>query len=450
MAQMYNVFNKECFRLSDVPIYIDNVDLYLAEAYFIYSRIHDEHSSQIQELKTLASNTLSKVRKQSIENIMNATADNLSNIQAIRSILKPNITVDSMMNIRHHAKDSINSYLKDYRYLRRDWTGDERSEKQLLSIKESLTEAISNIEDKRNALFLGAGVGRIAFDIADMFEEVYATDRSFSMAWHYYKLLSEDIIFYEINRKNVSASDKQVEQIVASLSHVKDMDYDTIKKRASKIQYFVSDVLNLPLHDQSISCIFSIYFSDVIALRLWLPEIKRVLKAGGIFVHYGPLDYFFEDIREMLTCEEFRVMFEENDFVTLKDEFVETEHLATSSMTNKIYNNWLLVVKYEPRAERITKLNLEDVLKICSEVIYDIHGLISNKDDVTIANLQMPSGEVFAGAENVLDLLRFIDGEKNISTILKNLSGIYTNVNETELLDIINILIDKGLISIIA
>jgi len=152
-------------------------------------------------------------------------------------------------------------------------------------------------------------LGRIACELTTIFDRVYATDKSYSIAYFFKKLFEEDIYFYEINNIDVASSRNMMRHLKASFtppSNKKVKNQEFIKK-AEKVNYFVSDVTNLPLENQSLSAFISIYFTDVVALKLYFTELVRVLKPNGLFVHFGPLAYAFESITERLFPDDIRL-----------------------------------------------------------------------------------------------------------------------------------------------
>jgi carnosine N-methyltransferase len=439
-------------NISGISVHIDDPDAFLAETYSLYSQILLNHTKQLNRLRSTATAATSMVRQGSLLRIAQAMESNLSSIKDILHALEPHVKVTELAKVHLNPTDNLTGYLKDYAYLRRDWSGSLRSERQLNTIRDTLERIVlSHLVDTQSSLFLGAGVGRIAFELTDHFERVYATDKSFSMAWHYHKLKTNTISFYEINHKNIATVDEQVHLINASPLHV--AEKNVVQRRLDKLEYFISDALSLPFEDQTLSSVFSIYFSDVIALKLWLPEIKRVLKKDGVFVHFGPLDYFFEDVTEMLTCEEVRAVFEDNDFVILADEFTETEHLPSDSlMANKLYNNWIFAAQYEPKTPMIQDVDFETVLTINNKVKYRVSGMLSNEGDTTSTVLEMPNGEVYVGADSVVDILRFIDGIRSIDIVANCISQHYgtealTSEEKNALLGVCKTLLGKGVLS---
>src|SRR5690606_26294833 len=139
-------------------------------------------------------------------------------------------------------------------------------------------------------------------------------DKSYSMIWHIKELMKNDLYeFYQPRIKNVIKLDNVAQK------HIAYIDDERKNIITSKIDFFVADIFDLPFESNEIDCIFSIYFTDVIALKLWFQKIDNILKNKGLFVHFGPLDYFFSDETEMLTAEEIRLYFEDKNYITLVD-----------------------------------------------------------------------------------------------------------------------------------
>lgn len=443
---MSSIFKDSAIQIGNISVYIQNADSYFAEAYYLYSQIVRNHTSQILGLKNVLQNTKSSKRVLAIKNIIEAKEYNLESLRQIIQILKPLVKPEHLVSINPNPNDNVVDYLKDYHYLRRDWAGESKNEKQLRVVCEKLSEVIREKKDLATALFLGAGVARIPYDLSDYFDEIYATDKSFSMVWHFHEICERELSFYEINSKNVATVSDHTDLLKVSIRKFE----KNWEKKLEKLNYFVSDVLNQPFKDDSISAVFSIFFTDVIALKLWLPEVKRILKDGGSFIHLGPLDYFFSDQREMLTCEEVREVFEENGFVVTKDEFFETTHLASSrAMSNKTYTNWLFAAEIQKKES--DKINHSSVLKIKEKASYSINGNITSKGYETFTQLHMPDGTSYEGAETVVDILKLIDGKRSIQDILNEMTSVFGDEVEEQkesILKILESLVAKGVLKI--
>lgn len=327
------MYNKEYSEIDGVKIYIENIESYIAESYLLLAN-HNRYN----EL-SLHKYINQEKRKEYFNSLLQAYLHNYNNIRELLAKVKPYVEIDNILNVNTSRDNVVNTTLKDYVYLQRDWCyyedGESQIEKTVQSIKTVLPSGMEN------ALFLGCGVGRLAVEFANIFQKVLATDKSYSMVWHINKLLSEtNFEFYTPQEKNVYSLENIAQKHTASISA-------SLKTQIKdNVDFFVSDVLNLPLEKNSLDAVFSIYFTDVIALKLWFEKINNIIKKDGYFIHFGPLDYFFSAESEMLTAKEFRTFFEENGYETVVDEIIETSHLNDSnSLVYKVYRNWLFVAK---------------------------------------------------------------------------------------------------------
>lgn len=391
-----------------IPIYVEDFATYATEAYSLYTRIINNHTKQAVDLSN--STTDKESRKIAIKNIDQAIRHNLESLFEIQKILEPHVNPKILVDFHLNGGDDTSGYLKDYRYLKRDWSWDELSEKQLLSIngalKACLSPQIQSMDE--DALFLGAGVGRVAFDLAHLFKRVYVTDKSFSMAYHFNQLKSKDLEFYEINYKNIYSNLDSARKVKVTM-YPGHFERSYVHNIFNKLEYFISDVTRLPFPDHSISNIFSVYFSDVLALKLWLPEVKRILRPNGLFVHFGPLDYFFNDITQMLSAGEFKKVFERNGFESLQDETVDTFHLAIpNSWSSKLYTNWLYSARMVGNPKRKPEITMETLLKLADGVHYTVEGRISMGENSEYWELNFSDGMIYEGGENIVEILKII------------------------------------------
>ena len=327
------VYSKEFVEIDGVKIFIENINSYIAESYFLLYNHNKFNQYRLQKYID------QEKRKEYFNILIEAYLCNYNNIREILSNIKNFSEVDEILDVITNKGNVFNSTLKDYLYLQRDWCyyseGERQIESSVKTIKNSLPSGL------KNALFIGCGAGRLAVEFSDIFDKIYATDKSYSMIWHINKLLSEKRFeFYTPQEKNVYSLENVAQKHSAFIPE--DLK-NTIKE---KVDFFVSDVLELPIEEESMDAIFSIYFTDVIALKLWFDQITGKLKEDGYFIHFGPLDYFFSDESEMLTAVEFKDFFEKNGYETIADQILETSHLNDSnSFSYKVYRNWLYVAR---------------------------------------------------------------------------------------------------------
>lgn len=327
------MYNKKYSEIDGVKIFIDNIENYIAESYLLLSS-HNKYNEF-----SLHKYINQEKRREYFDSLVQAYLHNYNNIRELLAILKPYTDVDNILNTNTSKDSVVGITLKDYIYLQRDWCYYEDGETQIEKTVRSIQKVLPT--DMENALFLGCGVGRLAVEFTNVFKKVLATDKSYSMIWHINKLLSEaNFEFYTPQEKNIYSLENVAQKHTASIS-------DSLKTQIKdNVDFFVSDVLNLPLEQNCIDAVFSIYFTDVIALKLWFEKINSIIKKDGYFIHFGPLDYFFSAESEMLTAKEFRAFFEENGYKTVLDEIIETSHLNDSnSLVYKVYRNWLFVAK---------------------------------------------------------------------------------------------------------
>ncbi|WP_027393254.1 hypothetical protein [Aquimarina latercula] len=408
------IFNKECTSFGDVSVYLEEKDLhnYYAESFYLLnSHLKYLHYNINKFSKT------PKSRTEYYELLYKAFSHNAKEITKLVDLLGSNVDLSAYTNIRPNKTDDTQMLLKDYFYLSRDWSDLDSGENQVNKINEEIKTELSKLKfDTSNALLLGAGSGRFAVDLLDVFDKVYATDKSFSMVWHFQELLKgKSIDFYKPQTKNILKLENVAQKYSAKIPE-KDLP------KANKVNYFVSDVLNLPFEEKTVNAIFSIYFTDVIALKLWYNQVNKTLTDNGIFIHFGPLDYFFSSEMEMLTAEEFRQFFENNGYTTLVDKVIETPHLEDeNSMTYKVYRNWFFVAQKQEKKALNIQIENDSILKITRTLSFETKGVISSEGKKELDTvLELPTG-AFEGASPVIEILREIDGSKNYAQVLDSL-----------------------------
>ena len=186
------------------------------------------------------------------------------------------------------------------------------------------------------------------------------------------------------------------------------------------------------------------------ALKLWFGEIDRVLTDNGLFIHFGPLDYFFGDIREMLTAEEFRQFFEAKGYRTLVDRVVEAPHLDDpNSNSLKGYRNWFFIAQKQTVERPSFAINQDSILHIKKPIPYRREGLLQHGEQETDVILGLPQGE-FEGAGAVMVILQFVDGKNTFAQIIEQLNAAgYTVDDPTEIRDLLLSFLYQGVLEII-
>ena len=230
-------------------------------------------------------------------------------------------------------------------------------------------------------------------------------------------------MLYELNMKNILNSSHVCVQHIASMSK-SSKRVENYLKSASRINYFVSDARQTPLPDNSVSLYVSSYFTDVMALRLFFNEVDRLLEDGGLFVHIGPLDYFFQEPTELLSANEIICEFEKANYVTLVNHTVQTGHLESDySLQNIVYKNWIFVCQKRVRT-KVTfdkSLTFSSVLCIHSATTYQIHGGSSKHETYYLNNTSKGlSREV---SSSLFKIIMLLDGKKSLAEVFKELKN---------------------------
>jgi|GEM_PF-7131539 len=203
-----------------------------------------------------------------------------------------------------------NNYGYNFNYLTRDWSQPLNPEVELTL--ENLKKIFKKYKPQGEAAFLGFGTGRFAAEFADQFDALWGVDSSFGQIAQFSSLLERAISLWEVNTKNQVNSKKLAKKVTASVP-------DKLKSKSKAINYIWADTLNSPFKDNHFDWIVSIYFSDVKPLPKLLAEVKRILKPGGYFLHYGPLHYHFNKIEHHYAYDEFKQFFVDNKFEILYD-----------------------------------------------------------------------------------------------------------------------------------
>lgn len=316
-----------------IPVLLKNPRQFLADSYILYSKHIESVNYKCQLLhKTNNSNFDKRIKAL------------LMNNKIFSELVKE---IETKIERKDIAMSSVgpNSalYLNDFRYLRRDWSGDEESEYEVNSIVERIRDAIdTNILRDDKSLFLGGATGRLTIDLLDFFDQAVVMDRSLSMAKMFYEISNGCIDFFDIRHKNSTSLENS---LVFNSVNIKKIKPNFNKW--DKLQYIVSDATQIPYEDRHFGSIFSIYFTDVLPITILIKQVIRLLKPGGIFVHFGPLEYHFKGIEYMLTAEEIREIFAGLGFKILVNDTTDfLPHLySKGSLQKKSYKNWIFVCR---------------------------------------------------------------------------------------------------------
>jgi carnosine N-methyltransferase len=319
-----------------IPVLLENAQTYLTSFHRTCQEYCDRVMAQIQAVDRAAADR--PERRQIIDRYQLALATHAGIMQSLMADVKPHLQSTTLAA----GKLPDIPYGSRLSYVRRDWCGEEICETELATIQETLRALAHTIDAPRNkTLVLGAGVGRTAWDLCDWLPDVTAVDLSCTMACLFDRVLEAPFDVYQINRSNTLRTEDLVQR-----KTTQPPARQAKENRNGRFRYWIADAQQLPLPDQSMDVVISIYFTDVLPLDQLLKEVKRVLKSGGIFIHYGPLEYHFEDFAASLSAEEVRDQLASHHFHITEERTVASTHLATSGqMVHHIFDNWAFSAK---------------------------------------------------------------------------------------------------------
>ncbi len=424
-----------------VPILVNNSTKYLASVFCTLTQyvksINEKYDDMAQKV------TINPIAKSRVLAISHATKNNNKLFEEILLLIDPYFSKKDLFDALNE-NDSI-PYTIGLDYIRRDWCWVNEGEKEIDQMRIALVNIINELEINGNALFMGGGTGRIAYELQAYFQYLTVIDYSLTMSFLFYKLLEEDIVFYDIAKKNVVHNRDIIRPMKASLTPpTKNKSFSTLPK--SNLMYYVADAKHIPLPDNSISVYFSIYFTDVIPLSQLIPELKRVLRNKGYFVHLGPLDYHFTETVEMYSGNEIVELFSSQGFKLIKKDSVYTKHCAVgNSLCTKTYNN--LIYCFQLEQEFSNKLEEDMILEMNQTYIVKTEVSMGNNVNTEI---HFANGEVYEGAELVVLILQEINGENTVLNLLTLFREKVSPSKEEEkkLLDILKGFVKSGILRV--
>lgn len=412
-------------RLGGAPVLVAEPQRQLVRACIQLERHRRQQVAEARALVEAAAR--SPERATLLDAIHRAIHDNLALHASLQDELLSHVSAADVLaeaaDGAHHASDGPAPYLTTLDYLRRDWCGEPEAERELAAVRGAIEPLLrERAPDRRRVLVLGAGAGRLAWDLGALFDEVCAVDLSVMMAHQLAAVCAGDRALWALDTTSCLRREALARPLRASLGAAGD-DADTRRRRRERVSYVVADAARLPLPDGSISAVVSAFFTDVAPLSSWLGEVRRVLAPNGAFVHFGPLEYHFRDRAHHLAADEVRRRFLDAGFEIAGEDWVRTTHLSpASTMAPRLYDCWSLcaVVRASSAARPgPPAVGLETVLAIQDELRYDLRGVLAHGIDRPVdASLQLPSGERFEGAVDVLDILRLLDGRRSVREVI--------------------------------
>lgn len=318
-------------------------------------------------------------------------------------------------------------------YLSRDWIKNPDYD-QIALIVNRITERLTElgIGTASRAFFPGCGSGRYAVELGERYDQVLACDYSFPMIWSILHLHEKR--HWEIFHKNTRNCRRVADTLESHQLEMTEQQADLIER---KIRFFVADALKNGIESHTVDHLYSIYFTDVLPLRIWFQEVDRLLAENGLYIHFGPLEYFFSNENEMYTAEEVRLSFQAHGYTILADEFLETRHLyAAGSMAYRVYDNWLFIAQKPPRKPITPDVQIQ---------LHEDAEMSSTGEQYTLAfhdrHFTLPSV--------IFDLLQIFHAPQTLQVALRRMDlENLDNESETQLLAILQELADSNILII--
>jgi carnosine N-methyltransferase len=391
----------------DVPVLIKNPSAFLARTFIYNDNFIRYHQGKIAEIAAIINS--GQGRAPHLLQLQTAMESNLGYLKVLQDAINPFIKKEELFDLLQ-SKEEISFYGGTLDYLKRDWTWGEDGERELKLIYDTLAGFVEKYPelDKSKALVIGAGAGRTAWDLCKLYDDVYAVDSSFCLVSYFHALLRNNIRFYHVNDRNVYSVNEIAMPYEASLHPPIAVDKPSTK---GKMTFFAGYATKIFLPSASLNLVTSIYFTDILPFRDLLKEVSRLLKPGGLFMHFGPLGYHFANPENCFSAEEIKEILQDNHFSIREEARVVASHTYSGvSMTMNVLNNWAFVAvkNEEPVAEIISATTS---LKLSHRVNYDIKGaLLENGEEESVVTIRLNDGELFQGSALVLDILRLCNG----------------------------------------
>ncbi|WP_131804600.1 class I SAM-dependent methyltransferase [Mycobacteroides abscessus] len=310
-----------------------------AAAYYWLQGAISDTKSKIDALNsTMWSPEASNIHRQ---NLIEAYTSNLHVLQRLEAQVEPSVDVATLYRASKNSSTE-NDYGDFSFYLERDWSGHDGAECQIRVIECALDYALEQANAEYDSLaVLGAGMGRFAIDYSKLFDRSVAFDSSLTMALAYKLASTLPFSYYDIRRRNSLTPAGQLQKFM-TISQAAPRAHSGI----CPLTYIVADARRMPITSGEISVVLSVFFTDVVPLRTLLREVRRILKDGGIFVHFGPLHFHFNDARSLISVEEIRDVLVWSGFEIVHEDWVDTrEHRKPAGLFSYMFHNWCFAAR---------------------------------------------------------------------------------------------------------
>jgi SAM-dependent methyltransferase/uncharacterized protein YbaR (Trm112 family) len=408
----------------EIPVLVPEPEAHLARAFVDLSALIDETKARHARLDAAVSEQ--PERETALRALAEAFAGNLESAAKWRRVVADHVTHEALLAA---SRAPSRGYTNPYGYLLRDWGGGVLAEREIDVVRRSVVEHLNWPAGRTGTIaVLGAGVGRIARELESISERVVAVDLSILMALGFHQLGKRDCHFFEIRDSNCKRSEERVRAFDGAAT------FESFGAR-DKLAYVVGDCGALPVADQSVAAIVSVYFTDVVSLPELLRTVRRVLVPGGRFVHFGPLQYHgaADDPSLRLAADELLLAFESAGMRIESQTWTSSSHLASSAndMRRVAYDNLVFSAVLEPRAAD-GAVGLASVLALRGPVTLRTTTRLAPRAAAVEGTTLHWGAEDAEVEETIVHLVKEIDGEKSIAQLFDALERSGYHLGESD------------------
>ncbi|MCA9708513.1 MAG: hypothetical protein KDK70_21870, partial [Myxococcales bacterium] len=190
-----------------IPVLVAEPEIELARLYMQHDHHLRRQAERAQALERRAVEVPS--RADALRGLAKALRANAARVEAARQALRPYLAVDDVVEAGR-APDFI-GYASTLEYLERDWCGLPEGEHELEVILGEVHAALGAAGDPEGlVVVLGAGAGRVAWELRRRFARVVAVDASLTMAQHFHAVLDGPVPFHAIATSSTWADEDLV------------------------------------------------------------------------------------------------------------------------------------------------------------------------------------------------------------------------------------------------
>lgn len=229
---------------------------------------------------------------------------------------------------RHAGGLNLNAIV---RHLVTDWGWRARSEQMLAQVATIIRDGCGDLGPKTRAVCLGAGAGRIGWELRERCAEVVAIDLEVAFGATNALLASSDLVACDPLESNARAIADLCPEITLH------------RPAAPNVITCVADALRPPILRQHADLLLSSFFTDIVGFPQLLRVAHALLPRGGTLMHFGPLGYARYEPAEMWTVEESRHHLAENGFQIRREAWLDHEVWPNASMVTNRVSSWLVV-----------------------------------------------------------------------------------------------------------